>query len=363
MFDRRIYHRQMKALKGFGYEITLIAPGEKDLISEGIKIISIPPPRKRINKLYNHSIILKKALEEQADAYHLHDPDLLLPGLILQIMSRKPVIYDAHEDYTLAAKSSRNYIPKILRGFVAIMVDIIERFFAKRMAGVIAVYENRLEKIKNLKKSSLIVPNYPDVTLFKQVNLEKKDLKKLLHLGTLSKNRGQDTLIDLMVILQKLDPEITLDIVGFFVYPDEENDFFKKLEKYNLTNLNYIGRVPYTDVPKYLERSSIGLVPWFPTEQHILAGSPTKMFEYMAASMITIASNFGIFQNIFMENDSGLLFDPNNVNELVQKILKLVNDPDTMKKKMIRSRKMFEEKYNWNVEVPKFLEFYATILS
>jgi glycosyltransferase involved in cell wall biosynthesis len=349
-------------LKEGGYQIVLIAPAKRDMISEGIVIKAVPIPSSRVEKIKNHRLILLKALEERADIYHFHDPDLLLVGLIIQKVHGKPVVYDAHEDYAMAAQSAREYIPKPFRIVVAFIVDLLERFFAKRMAGVIAVDEHRIYQIGHPNKPHILIKNYPKTENFNRIDLQKKKVNKLIHLGTLSIVRGQNTLIELMKELEKIDDQISLDILGGFFNKHEEKDFLQKLDESKLNNLNYLGQVPYPDVPKYLECASIGLITWLPVKKHLYAGNPTKIFEYMASSIVTVASDFGIFRKIFRDNQAGERFDPLDIDQLVAIILKLVSNPEILKKKMINARMLFEEKYNWNIEGAKLLNLYSKIL-
>ena len=50
-FDTRIFHKEAKSLIKAGYEVTLVAQYHKDEIVEGIKILSLPKPRNRIERM------------------------------------------------------------------------------------------------------------------------------------------------------------------------------------------------------------------------------------------------------------------------------------------------------------------------
>ncbi|GAH16762.1 unnamed protein product, partial [marine sediment metagenome] len=97
-FDVRIFHKEAKTLVKVGYNVVLIAQHTKEEIVDGVRIVPLPKPRNRFDRMtrvvWKLSIL---ALRERADVYHFHDPELIPVGLILKLFGRK-VIYDVHED-------------------------------------------------------------------------------------------------------------------------------------------------------------------------------------------------------------------------------------------------------------------------
>ena len=93
--DARIFIKECTSLANNGYEVSLIAVGPA-YDYHAIKVIPFPelPRLKRL--LFGPSIMLKVALLENADIYHLHDPELLTIALKLKRNGKK-VIFDSHE--------------------------------------------------------------------------------------------------------------------------------------------------------------------------------------------------------------------------------------------------------------------------
>ena len=71
------------------------------------------------------------------------------------------------------------------------------------------------------------------------------------------------------------------------------------------------------------------------------------MFEYMAAQLPVIASNFPLWKNIIEENNVGICVDPDSTKEIEDAILILLNNKKLAKEMGERGRKLVEEKYNW----------------
>ena len=50
-FDVRIFHKEAKSLVKAGYDVTLIAPHDKEEIVDSVKIVNLQKPRNRIERM------------------------------------------------------------------------------------------------------------------------------------------------------------------------------------------------------------------------------------------------------------------------------------------------------------------------
>ncbi len=57
-------------------------------------------------------------------------------------------------------------------------------------------------------------------------------------------------------------------------------------------------------------------------------GTPLSIWEAMANKVPVLAPDVGGFKEILTENDCGLIYDPGNLNDAEEKLLKLLNDKD-----------------------------------
>ena len=100
-FDNRIFHKEAKSLTKAGYDVTLIAQHDKDEVVDGIRIVPLPKPKNRIERMTKTVwMVFRLALKENADVYHFHDPELIIIGLMLRARGKK-VIYDIQDTKTL----------------------------------------------------------------------------------------------------------------------------------------------------------------------------------------------------------------------------------------------------------------------
>src|SRR3954454_4973395 len=151
-FDNRVFLRECRSLARAGYEVVLVAPHEEAETVDGVRIRPVPKSRSRIDRLLRQGFrVYRCAVDEQADLYHFHDPDLLPWALLLRLRTGRPVIYDVHEDY-VTALTYKPYLPRWLGRLVgrtygglealtraAFQIVIAERYYARRFPGAVKV--------------------------------------------------------------------------------------------------------------------------------------------------------------------------------------------------------------------------------
>src|SRR2546422_604214 len=118
--DTRIFFKECRTLARSGYDVILIAPGDKDGAREssGVAIKAVPRPHSRFDRMIRTVWRLcRAALKEKGRVYHFHDPELIPVGLWLRLRGVH-VIYDVHEDLPRQILS-KYWIPEPLRGIVA----------------------------------------------------------------------------------------------------------------------------------------------------------------------------------------------------------------------------------------------------
>src|ERR1700733_8697566 len=88
-FDVRIFHKECKSIARTGYEVTLIACHDRDEMREGVRIRPLSKSPGRLSRMIRGSwAIYQKAIRENADLYHFHDPELLPVGLLLRMRGK-----------------------------------------------------------------------------------------------------------------------------------------------------------------------------------------------------------------------------------------------------------------------------------
>ena len=89
-------------------------------------------------------------------------------------------------------------------------------------------------------------------------------------------------------------------------------------------------------------------------------GIIAQMLEYMSAGIPVIASNFSFWQEIIEDAECGICVDPLNPEEIANAIQFIIVHPEEAEQMGKNGRRAVEEKYNWDIEEKKLLEFYKS---
>jgi len=75
-FDTRIFQNEAKSLTMAGYDVRLIAQHDKQETVDGIRIVPLPRPKNRFERMTRTAwLVYRKALEIDADICHFQDID------------------------------------------------------------------------------------------------------------------------------------------------------------------------------------------------------------------------------------------------------------------------------------------------
>jgi glycosyltransferase involved in cell wall biosynthesis len=356
-FDTRIFHKQAKTLTQAGYDVVLIAQHDRNEVVDGVKIIALPRPRNRFYRIFGltwKAFFL--ALKQKADVYHFHDPELLPIGMLLKFFAHAKVIYDVHEDVSEQILT-KPWIPALLRRLWAVMFNFVEKLLTRWVDAVVVATKGIAEKFRRL--NPIVVHNYPDLTLLPNPMpaTEVKKGKVLIYVGGISRIRGAVEMVRALEFLEHI-PDLRLDLIGRFEPPELESKL-QRLPGYR--RVRYLGWMKPKDLYPYLLKGDIGLVCLHPVSRYVIA-FPVKLFEYMAAGLPMVASNFPLWKEIVEGNNCGLCVDPLNPKEVAEAIEYLLEHPDLRRKMGENGRRAVMKKYNWKKEEGKLLKLYEELL-
>lgn len=157
---------------------------------------------------------------------------------------------------------------------------------------------------------------------------ERFSLKNILFVGTDWERKGGPVLEQAFRTVLKTHPDATLTIVG--CTPELE-----------LPNCNAIGRIPRSKVKEYFTQASIFA---FPTTVEPFG---IVLLEAMAHKIPVVASNIGAIPELVLEGKNGYVVEPNNPQQLSQKIIELIGLPEKCKAFGEYGHELFWNRYTW----------------
>lgn len=89
---------------------------------------------------------------------------------------------------------------------------------------------------------------------------------------------------------------------------------------------------------------------------------PTKVYEYMSMGLPVILSDFSYNRRMIEKYKFGLLVDPENIDDIAEKIRYLVTNKTQAKQMGENGKKLIYRYWNWEIESRNLFELYEKIL-
>ena len=342
------------------YEVLLIAcnGGVNETTKEGIRILSYPRFTNRIFRVFvSWFLVLIKALRANAKLYHIHDPELIPTAMFLRMLGKK-VVFDIHENIAedIFDKEWIKF-PKLYYYFFAFF-----EFFANKFTYIILAEKSYEKRYKERAKSYSVVYNYCDYDFFEKFQKVEKDPLRLFYSGILFENRG---VLQVCEAISALEVEHGIKThfhcVGPLYYElrikVENLPFYDSIKD----RIHFHGRKKLKESYEIGSSCGIGLSIIHPMSNSV-ESYPTKIFEYMAIGMPTIASNFELYKSVVEDKGCGLNVDPLDSNILATAIKTLIEDKDLWKSSSMSGIELARSTYNWEMEKQKLFDIYNNLL-
>ncbi len=356
-YDGRIFEKECVSLAHAGFEVFLIVNDDlPDETVEDVNIISLrSKPRSRIDRSTRITkLAYKKALEIDADIYHVHDPELLITAKKLQ-KSGKKAIFDSHE-FTAEQIRIKTYIPKLLRGITSDIYRLYERGILRKISGIIfpCLYEGE-DYFKEIDIKRVIIGNYPVLSKYEydlcKVNEREKSV---CYIGTINESRGA-----IEMIKAAYQARIKLVLIGKI-----SPSLLEKLKSMpEFANTEYLGEMEHEEAIKIASKSAVGLSLLHDEGQYSkIDNLPVKLYEYMMIGLPAVVSDFPYYKRVLDKYEFGVAVDPMKIDDIADAILSIVNDIDVQCSMSRAGQEAIANEMNWDIEAGKLIEFYNMIL-
>jgi glycosyltransferase involved in cell wall biosynthesis len=213
-----------------------------------------------------------------------------------------------------------------------------------------------------------VVRNLPLTRLFKDSE-PHPDLNvdgfKLVYAGLILPERGINVLLEALQLLHRQGIE---DVHLFLIGPDTSLDYMHEIESFaqdhELANqVHLMGYVFHDQIKHYLANANVGLLPGLPTRQFRNPAIATKLLEYMLCALPVLSVDHAHHRVFIEEADCGLLVPFADSSAHAEAILWLRDNPDEAEAMGQRGRRLILEKYTWEMEQSRLLDFYRDLLA
>lgn len=356
--DVRIFQKECRALSEVdGYRVYLfVMDGLGTRQEDGVEIVDAGSVVGRLQRMLRGSPrMVRLVRRHRIDVVHFHDPELIPLGLLLRTFGYK-VIYDVHEDVPRDLLI-KEYIPPTIRRILSATMTGVERVAGAVLSGIVTATPHIGGRFPSGKTE--VIRNFPirgDFALSDEIPYKDRP-HSLCYIGTISEARG---IIEIVDAMDHIGGKARLMLAGSFNTAELEAGA-RRLPGWKY--VDYAGWVGTGEISDILSRSRIGLVTLLPTATH-LESLPVKLFEYMAAGIPVVASDFPYWRRVLEEAqaDCALFVDPKNPVAVAEKINWLLDNPDTAEKMGRSGRDAISRTLNWEAEANRLRTYYGKIL-
>ena len=359
-YDVRIFLKECTSLSENGFDVTLISPESKEQIAHAVHHKSLPSAKSRLDRFFRvgfHALII--ALKEKADIYHLHDPELIPLGFFLKLFSKR-VIFDSHENITKSILD-KQYLVKPVRIVISKMMTGLLRLVGCVFDAIVIVVPGMGKDFPSGK--TFLVRNFPLKKDFYGQDAAPYDTEEniVLYVGGMNKIRGIVETVKSTgrIFEEKKYQDFSLYLAGKFETPDFEMSV-RAMPEWAV--VNYLGQLSKEKLLPIFRKAKIGILIAQPC-YNAMNSYPIKLFEYMAAGLPVIISDFPIWRDIVDDAQCGLLVDPLDVNAVSDAIRYLLDHPLEAKRMGENGKRAVLNKYLWDSEAQVLIFCYETVLA
>lgn len=349
--DNRIHYRESQSLADAGFDVRLIAVDSP--VSgppSGVHVRTIPR-RSRIKRMvFSSAQAVFLAIRSRAKILHLHDPELI-PYIPLLRILRRVVIFDAHEDLPTQVLDKHYLSPIMARGISALAKGLLQTLRLCNL--VVAATETIAARLPN--KNVVIVHNYPPLRE-EETAATDRDINerppRVVYIGGMSVERGAGVMIDALsegnmpdgwrLNLAGSGSKALMD--GLASQPGWER-------------VDYRGQIPPNEARDLIVESRIGLVLFQDNPAH-RESLPTKMFEYFAAGVPVVASDFPLWRTIVQRHQCGQLIHEESPKEVADALNRYASDPELLAQHSRNARELALNTLNWAPEAERLVAAY-----
>lgn len=352
--DIRIFVKECASLAAAGHEVHLIvADGLGDEINRDVRLHDVGPKSGgRFSRMTGTvKRVYEKTLQLMPDVAHFHDPELIPAALRLQQAGIR-IVYDVHEDVPRQVLA-KHWIPELARPWVSRGVETLEDYAARRFDAIVAATPVIRDRFARAGAKKVIdVCNYPILAELVRDTPWASRRNEVCYLGGISRTRGIAPIIAALP-----DTDTRLNLAGLWSEPDLKAQLEREA---GWSRVNDLGVLDRAGVARVLAESKIGLVTLLPTPSYV-ESLPIKLFEYMAAGMPVIASDFPLWRQIIEDADCGLLVNPEDPQAIADAIAELLGDDERARLMGLSGKQAVLAKYSWAAEADKLAALYQQL--
>lgn len=363
--------READALSRAGWEVSFVSWIKAEAVPPvpapdpyPVRRIPVPVPKLGTSFLgraraYDRAMnaLFRSGVDERPDLIVGHDFEVLQAAAMTKRFTRKPLIYDSHEDWpALIAENSQ---------LEARIAGAQERRLCRRVAHVVTVSEPIADKFRRMGKPTTVLYS---ARRAEDIHLADRDRSRTAFgyapddfvvgfAGALGAGRGLDVLLD---ALARLPPAVKALVVGG---PEDEvaslRDRAASLALSDRVRID--GYTPFERLGPYYAAMDVGVILLDDRPNHRRA-LPNKLFDYMAHGLPLLVPRYPAMARVVDDSHGGMTLGAVNVAHLVAALERMHSDSARRQEMAARSRERFLSIYAWEHQEATFLKLVSSLV-
>jgi glycosyltransferase involved in cell wall biosynthesis len=352
--DRRQYHRQGPVLLAEGHTVVYLAGIPPDIaLDYPYDPVPLSAAERKAAALTGGLNLLAKVARARLDLLQICSIELLPLGMAAKVLRLTKVVYDCREDMPSAMRDHKTRFPKPVRIGLSMMTSFLEAVGDRLFDGLVTADPATANLHRGMPEDRKVV--FYNVAPTKHFPVDGPALAEREYdigiIGSISHRTGALDIIRAVALLRDRGMRLKVVAAGWLL-GSSESAVMGLVEELCLTEqFEWRGTIDHLEVPKLLYNTRIGVVAWLNKYPKLLHNIASKVFEFMAARMVTVATDLPS-QRVFLKHDyNAMFYAPGNVGELAEALSFLLGDLGAAQRIADQARRDFLTK--WNLECVK----------
>ena len=273
--------------------------------------------------------LLKTIMSEKPDAVLFITEEAEVVGGLLPSFSFNPIVRIAGSGITTCFYGNK-FFKRLMSIPMKRLYDKSSKIIAvsnntKELIESVGVPGDKIEVVYNGVENYLLEkePNQDAINELKEKYAIGDEDKVLITVARVLPRKGQDMVIQSLPTILREFPSLKYIVVGDGRYKDKFSELADEIGVSE--NVIFTGGVPHGEIIDFIDMSDIFIMPnryW----NNKIEGLPNALIEASAREKPLIAGNHGGSVEAVRDNKTGLLVDPESVQDIAQAILTILND-------------------------------------
>lgn len=236
-------------------------------------------------------------------------------------------------------KSALNTVEMILHHEILKIYDLIDCFIVPSRFMIAKL------RAMGFTGKTVHLPNFIDASRY--VPVYAPPGREIAYFGRLSREKGIETLVDAV-----RDTDLDLHLIG---EGPLKSALVEKVANEKINNVRFSGYLREDELKKKL-----GLVQFVAVPSTWYENNPLSILEAFAMGKPVVGADIGGIPELVRNNETGMLFEPGNVESLREALIKLSSDRDRLIQMGKNAREMVEKYYSPDVHFRGLMEIYRS---